>query len=92
MHSSFLQRIWPNFMAHYLIFSALYTFHIFFLDFQLFFYQSTTGQTLLVERAHDGCDRSAEDDYSSMAPGPAFAFVGGPCCPTLVFIYMFLGL
>ena len=41
--------------------------------------------------AHGGCDRSAEDAYSSMAPDPAFAFVGGPCCPTLDFVYMFFG-
>jgi hypothetical protein len=37
-------------------------------------------------RAHGGCDRSAEDAYSSMAPDPAPAFVGGPCCPTLGFV------
>jgi hypothetical protein len=33
--------------------------------------------------AHGGCDRSAEDDYSSEAPDPTFAVVGGPCCPTI---------
>ena len=37
-------------------------------------------------QAHGGCDRSAEDAYSSMAPDPAFAFVEGPCCPTLDFV------
>ena len=26
-----------------------------------------------------------------MAPDPAFAFVGGLCCPTLDFVYMFFG-
>jgi hypothetical protein len=26
--------------------------------------------------AHSGCDRSAEDAYSSVAPDPTFAFVG----------------
>ena len=36
-----------------------------------------------------GCDRSADDAYSSMAPGPTFAFVGGPCCPTLDFVIAF---
>jgi hypothetical protein len=37
-------------------------------------------------RAHGGCDRSAEDAYSSQAPDPTFAFVGGPCWPTLDFV------
>jgi hypothetical protein len=37
------------------------------------------------DKAHGGCDRSAEYAYSSMAPDPTFAFVGGPCCPTLDF-------
>jgi hypothetical protein len=39
--------------------------------------------------AHGGCDRSAEDAYSSVAPDPTFAFVGGPCCPTLDFVIAF---
>jgi hypothetical protein len=39
-------------------------------------------------RAHGRCDRSAEDAYSSAAPDPTFAFVGGPCCPTLDFVHM----
>jgi hypothetical protein len=34
---------------------------------------------------HGECDRLAEDAYSSKAPDPTFAFVGGPCCPTLDF-------
>ena len=41
------------------------------------------------DRAHCGCDRSAEDAYSSMAPDPTFAFVGGPCCPTLDIVIAF---
>jgi hypothetical protein len=36
-----------------------------------------------------GCDRSAEDAYSSASPDPTFAFVGGPCCPTLDFVIVF---
>jgi hypothetical protein len=39
--------------------------------------------------AHGGCDRSAEDAYSSTAPDPTFAFVGDPCCPTLDFVIAF---
>ena len=39
--------------------------------------------------AHGGCDRSAGDAHSSAAPGPAFAFVGSPCCPTLEFVIAF---
>jgi hypothetical protein len=39
--------------------------------------------------AHGGCDRSAEDAYSSMAPDPTFAFVGGRWCPTLDFVIAF---
>ena len=34
-------------------------------------------------------DRSAGDAHSSAAPDPAFAFVGGPCCPTLEFVIAF---
>jgi hypothetical protein len=41
-------------------------------------------------RAHGGCDRSSEDAYSSTATDPTFAFVGGPCCPTLDFVITFL--
>jgi hypothetical protein len=40
-------------------------------------------------RAHGGCDRSAEDAYSSAAPDPTFAIVGGPCCRTLDFVIAF---
>jgi hypothetical protein len=40
-------------------------------------------------RAHGGCDRSAEDACSFAAPGPTFAFVGGPYCPTLDFVITF---
>ena len=40
-------------------------------------------------RAHGGCDRSAEDAYSSMALNPALVFVEGPCCPTLDFVCVF---
>jgi hypothetical protein len=32
---------------------------------------------------------SAEDAYSSAAPDPTFAIVGGPCCPTLDFVIAF---
>jgi hypothetical protein len=31
--------------------------------------------------------------FSSMAPDPTFAFVGGPCCPTLDFVFgIFFGI
>jgi hypothetical protein len=36
-----------------------------------------------------GCDRSAEDAYSSMTPDPTFAFVDGTCCRTLDFVFAF---
>jgi hypothetical protein len=39
--------------------------------------------------AHGGCDRSAGDAHSSAAPDPTFAFVEGPCCPTLDFVIAF---
>jgi hypothetical protein len=39
------------------------------------------------DKAHGGCDRSAEDAYSSMAPDPTFIFFGGPCCLTLDFVF-----
>jgi hypothetical protein len=39
--------------------------------------------------AHGGCDQSAEDVYSSSAYDPAFAFFGGPYCPTLDFVITF---
>jgi hypothetical protein len=40
-------------------------------------------------RARSGCNQSAEDSYSSMAPDPTFAFFGVPCCPTLDFVFIF---
>ena len=48
MHSSFLRRIWLNFIAQYDFFSALYTFHNFFLN-SNYFGSSTTDETSLVE-------------------------------------------
>jgi hypothetical protein len=39
--------------------------------------------------AHGGCDRSAEDVYSFVAPDPTFAFVEDPCCPKLDFVISF---
>jgi hypothetical protein len=41
----------------------------------------------ITTKAHGGCDRSAEDAYSPMATDPIFAFDGGPCCPTLDFVF-----
>jgi hypothetical protein len=35
-----------------------------------------------------GCDRTAEDAYSSAARDPTFAFAGGPCCTTLESVYL----
>jgi hypothetical protein len=35
------------------------------------------------------CDRSAEDAYSSAAHDPTLAFVRGPCCPVLDFVFAF---
>jgi hypothetical protein len=40
--------------------------------------------------AYGRCDRSVGDADSSMAHDPTFAFVGGPCCPTLDFVYICL--
>jgi hypothetical protein len=34
------------------------------------------------------CYRSAEDAYSPVAPDSNFAFIGGPCCPTLDFVFV----
>jgi hypothetical protein len=42
---------------------------------------------IIGDRAHGVCDLSAEDAYSSMAPDTTFAFVGGPCCLTLDFVF-----
>jgi hypothetical protein len=36
-----------------------------------------------------GCDRWAEDAYSSMTPESTFVFVEGPCCPTLDLVFAF---
>jgi hypothetical protein len=36
-----------------------------------------------------GCGRLAGDACSSVAPGPAFTFVGGPWCPALDFVIAF---
>jgi hypothetical protein len=38
-------------------------------------------------RVHGGCDRSAEDACSSMAPDSTFAFIGDACCPTLDLVF-----
>ena len=56
------------------------------------FYVNWKSELQWGEITHGGCDRSAEDAYSSMAPDPTFGFVGGPCCPTLDVVYLFLGL
>jgi hypothetical protein len=42
-----------------------------------------------VLRMRTFCDQSAEDAYS-MALAPTFAFIRGPCCPTLGFVFCFL--
>jgi hypothetical protein len=49
----------------------------------------TTGNPvyLISTNVHGGCDRSADDAYSSMTPDPTFAFFGGPCCLTLDFLF-----
>jgi hypothetical protein len=44
---------------------------------------------LISTKGQGGCDRSADDAYSSAAPDPTFSFVGGPCCPTLDFVIAF---
>jgi hypothetical protein len=41
-------------------------------------------------RAYGGCDRWAEDAYSSEVPDPTLSIVGGLCCPTLDFVIAFL--
>jgi hypothetical protein len=45
---------------------------------------------LISTKAHGGCDRSAEDAYSSVDPDPTFAFVGGPYYLTLDFVFALL--
>jgi hypothetical protein len=42
---------------------------------------------LVSTKVHDGCDRLAEDAYSSMAPDPTLAFVKGPFYLTLDFVF-----
>jgi hypothetical protein len=49
MHSSILRRIWLNFMAQYLVFSALTQFSHFFFRISNFFGLSTTEETKVVE-------------------------------------------
>jgi hypothetical protein len=43
----------------------------------------------LISTKGGGCDRSAEDAYSSAALGPLLAFVGGLYWPTLDFVIAF---
>jgi hypothetical protein len=38
---------------------------------------------------HGGCERSAEDAHSSLAPDPTFAFVRDQYRPTLDFVFVF---
>jgi hypothetical protein len=40
-------------------------------------------------RAHDGCDRSAKNVYTSMAPDHTFVFVRGPFWSTFGFVFAF---
>jgi hypothetical protein len=42
---------------------------------------------ILTKVYYGGCDRSAEDAYSWMAPDPTFAFVGDLRCSTLDSVY-----
>jgi hypothetical protein len=42
---------------------------------------------LFSTRTHVGCCWLAEDACSSMTPDPAFAYVGGPCCSALDFVF-----
>ena len=49
MHSSFLRRIWLNFMAQYDFFFRLFTLFTFFFRTSNFFGLSTTDETSLVE-------------------------------------------
>jgi hypothetical protein len=42
-------------------------------------------------RANDGCNRSAEDAYSSATPDPTFTFVRGPYFPRSI-LYLSFGL
>jgi hypothetical protein len=37
----------------------------------------------LISYTYGGCNKSAENTYSSMAPAPTFAFVEDLCCPIL---------
>jgi hypothetical protein len=47
----------------------------------------TTGSPIYLVSNKGGCDRPAENTYIFVAPDPAFAFLGGPCCPTLDFVF-----
>jgi hypothetical protein len=55
------------------------------------FFNSQAEVTVLQFRltAQGGCDRSAEDTYSSLASDPTFSFVEGPCYNTLDFVFAF---
>jgi hypothetical protein len=48
-----------------------------------------TTDILIWNGAQSGCDRSVEDAYTSAAPDPILAIVGGPCCPILDFVIAF---
>jgi hypothetical protein len=52
-------------------------------------WQRVIPYTWFRQRAHYMDDRSAEDGYSSAAPDPAFAFVGGLCCTLFRFVSSF---
>jgi hypothetical protein len=49
----------------------------------------TTGSPvyLISTKPYGGCDQSAENVYSSVAPDPNFTFVGGPCCLAFDFVF-----
>jgi hypothetical protein len=59
------------------------------LSFPYWLWRWVIPYTLFRLRVHGGCDRSAEDAYSSAAPDPTFTFVGDPCCSTLNFVITF---
>jgi hypothetical protein len=59
------------------------------LSFSYWLWRRVIPYTLFWLSAHGRCDRSTEDAYYSAAPDSTFTFVGGPCCPTLDFVFAF---
>jgi hypothetical protein len=61
----------------------------FILSFPYWFWRRVVPYTSFRLRAHGRCDRSSRDAYFSVTPDSTRAFVGGLCCPTLDFEFVF---